>query len=253
MNRRPFFVGYLAMPRPLAMFLAVVVGVLLGTGAVVAMVIVEGQRDWGDGGFQWNEGRQTRTGIVMADPYPVLFMPPDADHPFGRTIPLSGGGKTGVQQIAREMEGRPVDVSGIILLRDDFEMIQVSGNEGLVAAVDPTPVAGWTGPEVEALGRVTLKGELLDSKCFHGAMRPGQGKTHKLCANLCLIGGVPLTFMIRRPDGSLESILMADPEGMEVTGALLQHVSQPIELTGELERRGDLLVFKVDPGTVRRL
>ena len=84
-------------------------------------------------------------------------------------------------------------------------------------------------------------------------MRPGQGKTHKLCANLCLIGGVPLTFLIRRPDGSVESLLMADPSGMEVTGSLLDHVSQAIELTGELERRGDLLVFKVDPETVRRL
>lgn len=253
MSRRPFFVGYLAMPRALAMFLAVVTGVLLGTGAVVATVTVQEQNDWGDGGFQWGEGRQTRTGIVMADPYPVLFLPPNADHPFGQTLPLSGTGKTGVQTSAREMQGAPVDVSGIILRRDDFEMIQVSGNNGLVAAADPAPLAGWSGPEIEALGRVTLKGELLDSKCFHGAMRPGEGKTHKLCANLCLIGGVPLTFMIRRPDGSVESLLMADQEGQEVTGPLLDHVSQFVELTGELERRGDLLVFKVDPETVRRL
>jgi hypothetical protein len=253
MSRRPFFVGYLAMPRALAMFLAVVTGVLLGTGAVVATVTVQEQNDWGDGGFQWGEGRQTRTGIVMADPYPVLFLPPNADHPFGQTLPLSGAGKTGVQTSAREMQGAPVDVSGIILRRDDFEMIQVSGNNGLVTAADPAPLAGWSGPEIEALGRVTLKGELLDSKCFHGAMRPGEGKTHKLCANLCLIGGVPLTFMIRRPDGSVESLLMADQEGQEVTGPLLDHVSQFVELTGELERRGDLLVFKVDPETVRRL
>jgi hypothetical protein len=189
----------------------------------------------------------------MADPYPVLFLPPDADNPYGRTIPLSGGGKTGVQQAARAMQGKPVDVSGIILRRDDFEMIQVSGNKGMEPAADPTPIAGWSGPDAEDLGTVTLKGELLDSKCFHGAMRPGEGKTHKLCANLCLVGGVPLTFLIRRPDGSLESLLMADPEGLEVTGPLLDHVAHFIELTGVLERRGDLLVFKVDPGTVRRL
>jgi hypothetical protein len=183
----------------------------------------------------------------------VLFLPPDADNPFGRTIPLSAGGKNGVQQAARAMQGKPVDVSGIILRRDDFEMIQVSGNKGLEPAADPSQLANWTGPDIENLGRVTLTGELLDSKCFHGAMRPGQGKTHKLCANLCLVGGVPLTFMIRRPDGGLESLLMANPDGLEVTGALLDHVSQVIELTGDLERRGDLLVFKVDPATVRRL
>jgi hypothetical protein len=249
----PFFVGYLAIPRPLVFFLAIVIGVLFGIAALISIMFVSQQQDWGDGAFQWSEGRQTRTGIVIAQPYPVLYLPPSAEHPAGQSIPLSGGGKTGVQDLAARMEGRPVDVSGIILRRGDFELIQVSGNKGMVEAADPGALDGWNGPGVESHGEVSLKGELVDSKCWHGAMRPGEGKTHKLCANLCLIGGVPLTFAVRTPDGGIRSLLIAGPDGREITGPLLDHVAQFVELTGMLESRGDLLVLKVDPTAVRRL
>ena len=65
------------------------------------------------------------------------------------------------------MDGQPVDVSGVLLrFDDDLEMIQVSNRNGMVAAEDPAPVLDWGGPDREALGPVSLKGELLDSKCF---------------------------------------------------------------------------------------
>jgi len=251
--KQPFFVGYLAMPKALAVFLAIFTGACLGLGAVVAFATVAAQRDWNDASFQWGEGRQTRSGILIAEPYPVLYLPPSDSHPDGRAIPLSGVGKTGVQERAEAMDGQAVDVSGILLRLDDLEMIQVSNNNGLVPAAEPTAIEAWGGPGRESFGEIALKGELLDTKCFLGAMRPGQGKTHKLCANLCLIGGIPLTFVVYREEGPPEMLLLADRDGRAVTGPLLDHVSHYIELTGELERRGDLMVFKVDPATATRL
>lgn len=103
----PFFVGYLTPPRPLVFFLAAVVGVLLGIATLVSVAFVSQQQDWVDAAFQWGEGRQTRTGIVIAQPYPVLYLPPSDEHPAGRSIPLSGGGKTGVQELAARMVGGP--------------------------------------------------------------------------------------------------------------------------------------------------
>ena len=84
-------------------------------------------------------------------------------------------------------------------------------------------------------------------------MRPGQGKSPKLCANLCLIGGVPLTFVVYREDGSLISVLLANSEGREITGPLLDHVSHYIEALGRIGQRGDLFVLKADPSTAWRL
>jgi len=45
-------------------------------------------------------------------------------------------------------------------------------------------VAGDVGevPAAVAMGERTLRGEVIDPKCYIGAMKPGGGKTHKACA-----------------------------------------------------------------------
>ena len=52
------------------------------------------------------------------------------------------------------------------------------------------PPLGWPAPQVLA-DNVTLKGEIIDPKCYLGAMKPGGGKTHKACAMRCIAGGIP--------------------------------------------------------------
>ena len=114
-----FYVGYLKTPRALLGFLAIVVGGVLGASVVLAVTLVMAQGDWGDASFQWGDGYQTRTGILRADPYPVLYLPPDAAHPQGRAIPLSGEGKRGVQEKAAALSGTPVDIGGFLLRAGD--------------------------------------------------------------------------------------------------------------------------------------
>ncbi len=251
--REPFYVGYLKTPRPLAGFLAVLVGAAVGASAVLAVALATAQGDWRDAGFRWDEGYRTLTGVIRVDPYPVLYLQPDAEHPQGRAVPLSGEGKRGVRDKALSLDGMPVDAGGFILRAGDREMLQVGGEVDLRAAVDPGTLAGYAGPAAEAVGSRTLRGEIVDAKCYLGAMRPGEGKTHKLCANLCLIGGIPPMFAVYRSDGPPELLLLADAAGGPVTGALLDDTARYVELTGTVERRADLLVFRVDPASLRRL
>lgn len=254
-KRDAFFVGYAPVPRALIGFLAVIVGAVTGGGMAVAAALVLAQGDWGNASFKWGDGYQTRTGVLAAAPYPVLFQPPSVEHPLGRAVVLSGQGKTGMQAASVDLDGRPVDVGGIALGRDEVgvEFIQVGGEVGLRPAEDAGFVpAGWT-PPVEDLGRRTLKGEIVDSKCYLGAMRPGSGKTHKLCANLCLIGDIPPMFVVYREEGAPLVMLLGDAEGGPIPDALLDHTSHYVELSGRLERLADLLVFRVDPASVERL
>lgn len=254
MSRRdPFYVGYLPTPRPLVGFLAVLAGAVLGASAVLAVTLVVAQGDWRDAGFQWEEGYTTLTGVLRVDPYPVLYLPPDADHPRGRAVPLSGEGKRGVREKAAGLDGKAVDAGGFILRAGDREMLQVGGEVDLRPAADPSPLAGFAGPAAEAVGPRRLRGEIVDSKCYLGAMRPGEGKTHKLCANLCLIGGIPPMFAVYRSDGPPELLLLADAAGGPVTAALLDDTARYVELSGTVERRADVLVFRVDPSSLRRL
>lgn len=252
-GREPFYVGYLKTPRALVGFVAVLVGAVLGASVVLALALATAQGDWRDAGFQWGEGYQTLTGVMKLEPYPVLYLPPDAEYPQGRAVPLSGQGKRGVREKAAALDGRPVDAGGFLLRAGDRDMLQVGGEVDLRPARDPAVLAGFAGPAALAVGPRTLRGEIVDAKCYLGAMRPGEGKTHKLCANLCLIGGIPPLFVVYRDDGPPELLLLADPGGGAVTDALLDDTARYVEMSGIVERRADLLVFRVDPTSLRKL
>lgn len=252
-SRDAFYVGYLPTPRSLAVFCAIVVGLAFGASAVVAVAMVTGQANWGDASFQWGEGYQTETGILQVRPYPVLYLPPGEGFPDGRAIPLAGQGKRGVQQKAEALDGAAVDAGGILLRNGDDLMLQVGGKVDLRPAEDPSALGGWAGPAPVDLGETTLKGELVEAKCYLGAMRPGRGKVHKLCANLCLIGGIPPMLVVYRPDAPPLAILVADRDGGPLPERVLGVTSAYVEVSGRLERRADLLVLHVDPDAIRRL
>jgi hypothetical protein len=104
----------------------------------------------------------------------------------------------------------------------------------------------------EPIGVVTLAGEIIDSKCYLGAMKPGGRKTHKGCAILCLSGGVP-PMLVTRAGGSREQFyLLVGPDGGPIAHDVLDFVGDPVELTGAVERQGDLQVLRVAPNGIRR-
>ena len=107
-------------------------------------------------------------------------------------------------------------------------------------------------PAIEALGEVSLSGEILDSKCWFGAMRPSDGKLHKACASLCIRGGIPPAFFARGPAG--QSALMIMTDGGRAHGPeLLALVADPVQITGRVFRRGDLLMLDTPVSAIRRL
>jgi hypothetical protein len=54
----------------------------------------------------------------------------------------------------------------------------------------------------------SLGGEILDSKCWFGAMQPSDSKVHKACASLCVRGDVPPAFFARGPAGQGALMIM---------------------------------------------
>jgi hypothetical protein len=111
--------------------------------------------------------------------------------------------------------------------------LQGVGGQGRVAPATP-------------LGRWRITGEICDGKCYSGSMRPGNGLAHKACANFCILGGVPPVFVSTAPVEGSSFMLLADAAGGPLPGRLYDLVALRLQLEGELERRGDLLVFKVN-------
>ncbi|MGI9432480.1 MAG: hypothetical protein ACR2PQ_09715, partial [Myxococcota bacterium] len=112
---------------------------------------------------------------------------------------------------------------------------------------DLTPAqAAFTPAPPVPLGRWRLVGEICDGKCLGGAMRPGTGLSHKACANLCVTGGVPPVFVSTGAVAGSKFFLLGDAEGGPLPDRFRDFSALLIQFEGEVERRDDLLVFKVD-------
>ena len=244
--QEPFFVGWGKVPKGLKNFLLVCTACFLLGFGVVAYAISATQTDTGSGAFM---GQANAIGILRADPYPVLHVIESNAFDQGDVLLLSGGGKRGVFDRAAGLDGVVVRVAGQRLERGDLNGLQLRGGmRGLRKAENPDESFEVT---AEPLGRWKLTGEICDGKCLNGAMRPGTGLAHKACANLCLIGDVPPVFVSSGPVDGGVFLLMADAEGGPVTAKILDFTATFVEVEGDVERRGDMLVFKISPETLR--
>lgn len=252
-SKSAFFIGYLATPTPLAWFLAIVTVIMTGLGIGAGLAIALGQQDPGTGRFAFDQGYQTLSGVIQYRPYPVLRLPGLDGDGKPRTIVLSGQGKRGVMARADMFDGHQVDVGGVFITRDGIDLLQVGGRVGVRPTKAIKKLAGFKPAKDVPLGRHTLKGEIIDSKCYLGAMRPGRGKVHMSCAGLCIMGGIAPLFAVYRADGPPDLLLLAGPDGKPIPESMLDQTSLFISLEGEVSRRDDQLIFRVDPKSLREL
>lgn len=242
-DRDPFFIGWEKMPRRYVRFLAPVAGALVVAVAVSGIVLAWGQRSPGPG--TWDDRTTTFTGIVYAEPYAMIRVPgePGASP---RTILLVNEGKFGAKERVRPHDGKPVRISGTLLSRDGWRMVELAdGDAGLRAAELPqVEQTALRLPPAKLLGSVTLRGEIVDSKCYLGAMKPGAGRTHKGCAVLCLKGGVPPVF-VSHDEGDV-FYLLTNAEGGPLDPAYFDLAADRMRLNGHAEEWGDLRVLKVE-------
>jgi hypothetical protein len=94
---------------------------------------------------------------------------------------------------------------------------------------------------------VVLVGQIVDSKCFFGVMKPGELAPHRACAVRCISGGIPPVLVVRDAEGSAAYYLLADEDGRAVNERVLDKIAVPVSVAGELVRHGDLLVLRARP------
>ncbi len=245
-DKKPFFIGYIGVPKGLGGFMLSLTLSLIAFMTFAGILIGATQDDPGDGAFL--PGRQTVSGVIEFTPYPILRVTSGSERvPEGHTLMLTGQGKQTISTQIEPMTGDLVEIQGIVLKRGTLDMMQVAGGrrgpkkvEGPVPPVEPG----------EDLGRWRLAGEICDGKCLAGAMRPGRGLAHKACANLCLIGDIPPVFVSTKPVEGSEFLLVIGPDGTRMPEAAYDFVGQFIEVEGQIERRGDLLILAMDPDTM---
>lgn len=260
-DRSDFYVGYLAMPRRLAGFLRWIVPAAGVAVLALGWFAAASQSDPGDG--VWRDAAQSLVGRVSATPYPLIRVRSDGGARPVETVLLVSEGKHGGGERVAALHGRIARVRGTILERDGRRLLELADGDALapVEAVSVDDGARLTESAASgstSLGRVMLRGEIIDPKCYSGAMKPGEGKAHKECATLCIAGGIPPMFVTLDSAGKRTYFLLVDADGHALEGRVLQDhvlpfVADAVEITGELEIQEDLAVLRIDALSIRRL
>ncbi|MGE0482286.1 MAG: hypothetical protein AB7Q17_17650 [Phycisphaerae bacterium] len=249
--RDEFYVGYLPAPPGIVLFLRYLLPPVLILTAGFAGILAALHGNPGSGVWDTTTP-QTIAGVLSAAPYPMLRVP-DAEAAAGfRTYFVVEQGKFAGGQRAARFDGQPVHARGWLLEREGRRMIELDAGPGDLAPGGGVASADLRSPAIEPLGTTVLCGEIVDTKCYLGAMKPGEGKTHKECATLCIAGGIPPTLVTETPAGARSYVLLTSVTGGPLDARILPFVADPVEIAGELVRCGDVLMLRIDPASIRR-
>lgn len=244
-----FFIGWADTPTPdRRFFLGAGIGLTLaaaaGAGGLAALQEAPGPGEWDQADVrEW-------PGVLTTAPYPMLRTRGLDGAP--QTMLLSCLGKCGVGPLLDGYSGQPVVITGSLIHRGRHGMIAVNEMGEWIRITDGPPDAELAFPEMEALERVSLAGEILDSKCWFGAMRPSEGKVHKACASLCIRGGIPPAFFAR--DRTNRSTLMIlTQNGRPWNDSILPYVADPLRLAGRIQRCADILFLDTNLENISRI
>lgn len=224
----------------------------LGLGVVLAVA----QRTIGASVFEW--GRiKSFSGILKSHPYPHLLVPRPGTNEVAAAFSnyyLVKPFKFGLDMATvSRLDGQWVRLQGTLIYRENQTMIEVVDD-----SIQPMERPNARLPEAltaqrEHLGRRTFVGEIVDSKCYLGVMNPGALTPHRACAIRCISGGIPPVLLVRQTDETALYFLLVSATGQPVNQEVLDLVAEPVEITGEVERQGDVLILRADPALYRRV
>ncbi len=242
------FVGYGKTPSVDRRFMLAFGGVTTLLTAGMGYAIAKVQPSGGRG--NWDMGTQVSlTGMVSAAPYAHIRV---FEAGQVRTVLLGCETKCGARERldAIDFQGGGATVRGSMLERDSYRMMATASGRDWIepATADEIPE-----PVITDLGEAQLTGEILDTKCWFGAMRPNEGLSHKACATLCIASGVPPYFGVQDSRGRERALMITDPEGRALVQPILEFVAEPIEVTGRIIQIDDLFQLRMAAESVRRL
>ncbi len=252
-DNQEFFVGYLpTMTKGISRFISRRVAALLLAVVMLVFVLPVLHGEYHHARSDFRDLREF-DGFLMAEPAPhiVVVRPGETGkHAFSRYV-LVGRGKSGPKIDVAGLNGKYVRVRGSLIYRDGGTMISVKRAEEVPAPSTTASSINSLGDET--LGTYTLQGEIVDSKCYFGTMRPGNTAVHRQCTVRCIAGGIPPVFLVRDESGNIMSFLLVDSNGSTVNDRVLSMVADPVEIKGEVVRLDNLFVLKADPDQYRRL
>lgn len=260
MQDQEFYVGYEdRLPPALAAFVRRVVIVLVLAVVGIGLIFAGGFNPLPASRFEFGHPR-TFKGRIEARPYPRLVTDDRAAGRGGSAsseLILVGVGKHGADPDVAAFDGRRVELRGTLAERGRLRAVEVEPGSVRIDVSGAARVRSDGSAEASraprSLGRQTLRGEIVDSKCFLGVMNPGEHKVHRACAIRCISGGIPPALLVRDWRGRSVVMLLTDGEGRAAGREVASLAGMPVELSGEVVDDAGQLWLRAEMSRVKRL
>jgi hypothetical protein len=250
-ERDEFYIGYEpGVPPRLGARLARVVTAVVAIAVLTVVTAAALHRRLTPATFDFGHA-QAVTGELRRVPYPRLVT-------SGRATWLVGPGKAGAGALLDGIADGPVALEGVRIARGPHTMFEVVAGSVRSAPGGTTPApsvpgtvgtslvprdAGTAARQAHGGDEITVRGEIVDSKCFLGVMNPGEGTVHRDCARMCLRGGIPPMLLVRGAAGEEALMLLVGATNEPIGVQLAARAGQPVSVRGRLSRDGDTLML----------
>jgi len=251
-----FYIGWMAKaPKNFAIFikkyLLALFMVVIALGALLAL----SQKKFATGNFEFGQLTEVK-GIYFNSPVPCIKVINGKDilgNVSYMTIPLIGYGKHGADGIIAGVEKgkstslneKEITLKGTLLYNDGKTFLQIDKNDNPVTKISDATISSALLPQKKDLGIQTVKGEIVDPKCFFGVMKPGEGKPHKDCAIRCILGGMPPVLVVRNEKDEANYYLIVGANGEKMNEAVKDFVGEPVSVKAKLVQYDDWIVMYV--------
>ena len=258
-DKKDFYVGYHKMPSDTMKFIWFTLATLFVLTTITAVLhfVLHQKAHTGVS----NPKRVGVEGVLLLDTYPMLLhmrkgIALNDVSTISRYYIVPNGKRGFSLKRLKKYHGQYVYVKGKLIYRDNQTMIVTHtkhikimyGKSFLTRKI-------LRGTKEKLIGKFTLRGEIVDSKCYLGQMNPGAGKTHRACATLCIRGGLPPLFVARFDQGNATHsyFVLVSSTNKSVNQTVLNLVGEPIVVTGNIIQKDNLYLFQVRSDQYKRL
>ncbi|MGK0389811.1 MAG: hypothetical protein ACI94Y_002556 [Maribacter sp.] len=266
--KEDFYIGYLPnAPASHRKWGKKFVWIILASIVFLAAAITLGQKAFSKGIFEFGNQSELE-GFLNISPVPHLRIYNDKGiygEQIYKSVILTGSNKFGADEVVKSIfdannvsplaDSFYVKLKGTLIYNDGKALFELTEGANSLVDVLPVPdmiandslsndvaVGGFNPYKLETF----LRGEIIDPKCYFGAMKPGSGKVHKSCAIRCISGGIPPVLKVSIGDANEYYILYGE-NGNSINQEVLDYIAEPVEIHGHFESLDDWQVLYINP------
>jgi len=256
MDQQDFYIGWMSKaPKSFAKHIKRVLLILFPVALIVAYLLSTSQKKFSTANFEFGKLTEVK-GIFYNTPVPMLKV--FDKNNLSITIPLVGYGKHGAETAIMELEkekgvslnGKEVTLKGTLIYGDGKTLLQVDKNDDPIVNIGAESTVQL---QQKDLGTQTIRGEIVDPKCYFGVMKPGEGKVHRDCAIRCILGGIPPVLHVQNEKGESNYYLIVGPNGEKINEVLQDIVAEPVSIKARVVQQDDWIILYTSKEKIKRI